>query len=439
MESRPMPPGAVVFICGLLLGTASVMAWQSLALAADGSFQLVRVLGSGDVYGLDARILAAWTHQGLVVLTARAGVTDTHVLSILLGVGQLVVPATAWSLAIVLTRADRLVCAAVAMVAGLSAGMTWLVNVDEAILAVPLTTVVAALLWQPRAWRWRDISLAIVMSFVLVASYETAVLTGLGLAVWAVWRSANYSTRREQVGCAIVAALSALSVVVAISGTQAGRSPTNAQSVLYFVVSLEPWPFYVAVAGVAIVIAALGPWLGGTRQRAVLALGCTALVVATVGLEPSPVAAFRARGGAVVVGLALELFLWWRWFRSDHPRRTSADHEAADEPRVRLLVAVPALFVAAMVAANIQPVRKWTHSLNAFRTEVAQSHGITEAALVLPADRRSVLWDWTSSSLSLLVRSGASDGILVDRHPSLVPFPSGDARSQLDDAYTWRP
>ena len=73
------------------------------------------------------------------------------VLTLLLGVGQLVLPAIVWSLAIVLSRADRLVCAAVAMIAGLNAGATWFLSVSEIVLAVPLTTLVAVLLWQPRS------------------------------------------------------------------------------------------------------------------------------------------------------------------------------------------------------------------------------------------------------------------------------------------------
>ena len=183
VEIRPMPFAAVVAACSLLVGAASVMTWQGVALAADGAFQLVRILATGDVYGSDARILAAGAHQGAVVIAARAGVTDTQRSRILLGVGQLLLPAIAWSIAIVLCRADRLVCAAVLMIAGLSAGATWFVNVSEIVLAVPLTVLIAVLLWQPQAWRRREIVLAAAAASVLVASYETAVLTGSLLAV----------------------------------------------------------------------------------------------------------------------------------------------------------------------------------------------------------------------------------------------------------------
>ncbi|HEX2427023.1 MAG TPA: hypothetical protein VHI53_03800 [Gaiellaceae bacterium] len=430
-----MPSSAVLVVCSLLIGLSAAMTVQSVALAADGSFQLVRVLGSKDVYGFDSRILGETAHQEAVVLAARAGVTDTHLLSILLGVGQLLLPALAWSLAVILSRTDRLVCAAVAMIAGLCAGATWFFSVSELVLAVPLTILVAVLLWQPRTWRWRDIALAAAAASVLVASYETAVVTGSVLAVWAAWRATRAQTRAERYGCAIVGALSLLSVPVAVIGTQA-RTQTHSQSFLYFVVSLEPWPFYLALAGIAAVIASLGPWLDGTGRSFTLAAACAALVVALVGLEPNTVTAFHARGGAAVAGLMLVLFLWWQWIRGQYP--TLSEGEPKDERVVqRILVVAPTVLVAAMVAVNVQPVLSWSRSLDTFRREVDRRRGVVHAVDVLPPSRRAVLWGWTSSSMSLLVRGRADAAILVDRNPSLVPFPIAGARNQLADAYLW--
>ena len=47
------------------------------------------------------------------------------------------------------------------MTAGLCAGMTWLANVSESVLAIPLTVLVAVLLWQPRPWRLGHATLAV--------------------------------------------------------------------------------------------------------------------------------------------------------------------------------------------------------------------------------------------------------------------------------------
>jgi hypothetical protein len=428
-----MPLKAALAVCTLLVAAASVMTFYSLALAADGSFQLLRALATGDVFGANSRILGAVVREGAVVAAARAGVTDTHLLSMLLGVGQLVVPAIVWSVAILLARADRLVCAAVSMCAGLSAGTLWLMSVCEIITAASLTVLVAVLLWRPCSWRWRHAALAIVASSLLVASYETALVTGAILGVWAARRATRSRIRAERVGCASVAVLSILSVLVAAGNLGAGRNPTHSQSVAYFVLSLDPWPFYVALAGIVIVIAALGPWLGDTASRILLIAGCSVLIVALIGFDPDTVTAFQARGGAVVALVLLEIFLWWRWIESQRAIARSSERVRPD----RLLVVVPVIFVAAVLAVNVQAVRSWSQSFDAFRAGVDEADGVVTTTDALSPDERAVLWGWTGSSLSLIVRGRPDAGLLVDPDPSFVPFPPRDARNQLDDTYTW--
>jgi hypothetical protein len=325
------------------------------------------------------------------------------------------------------------------MIAGLSAGATWFVNVGEIVLAVPLTVLIAVLLWQPRAWRSREAVLAIAAAIVLVASYETAMLTGAVLALWATWRATGASTRTEATGLWIVAALSALSVAVAFWGTHAGANPTHSQSLLYHVVSLEPWSFYAGLAGIAAVCAGAGPWCGATARRVLLVGGAVVLGVSVIGLEPDPVTAFQARGGAAIAGFLLELFLLWRWIEG---RRGTSRSDPDPDPDARrvdlLLVAIPIAFVASMAVVNVQPVVSWSRSLDAFRVHVDRTQGDAIAADVLPVGRRDVLWGWTASSLSLLVRESPTSGILVDRNPSFIPFPPADAREQLADAFTWQ-
>ncbi len=90
----------------------------------------------------------------------------------------------------------------------------------------------------------------------------------------------------------------------------------------------------------------------------------------------------------------------------------------------RLGVAIPVAFVAAMVATNVAPVIGWDRSLDAFRAEVIQTQGVADAVDVLPSGRRNVLWGWTASSLSLIVRRDPEQaGILVNPEPVLA-YPS---------------
>ena len=164
-----------------------------------------------------------------------------------------------------------------------------------------------------------------------------------------------------------------------------------------------------------------------------LALGAAALVAAVIAVAPDPVAAFQARGGSAIAVSALVVFLWWRWIegrRGEAARRTWT-HSG------RLLVAIPVAFVVGMALTNVQPIREWSRSLDAFRAEVDRTQGVAPAIDVLPANRRDVLWGWTATSLSLVVRGRPDAGVLVDRNPAVVPFPAEEARAQIADDYVW--
>jgi hypothetical protein len=428
----PVRVPVVVAACLLLVATASAMAVGAVSLTADGPFYLVRILGTDDLLTTNARLFGNALRQAPVLLAARSGLTETYGLSVLLGVGQIVLPAVVWSVAIVLSRANLLAFAAVTMTAGLSAGMTWLANVSESVLALPLTLLVAVLLWQPRPWRVGHAALAVAASVVLVASYESALVTGALLAIWSVWRARISTARPDRWGGITVAVASVLSMVVAVGGALTGKGSTNAQSSLYFMASGDPWPFYVAFLGGLLLLAALAARNGGLRWT-LLGLGGVATVLAVSGWTATPAVAFQARGGAAMAASLAVLFLWALWLGERLPNVPDTARSGA-----AWLVVVPVVFVAALTLANLGGVARWTCSVDAFRTEVDRARGIVPEDEVLPPDRRVVVWDWTSSSLSLIVRRDAGAGILVDRNPSWTPFPPAVARTQLDDVYTWR-
>jgi hypothetical protein len=131
--------------------------------------------------------------------------------------------------------------------------------------------------------------------------------------------------------------------------------------------------------------------------------------------------------------ILLEVFLWWRWIESQRAIAPPPERVRGD----RLLAAVPVVVVAAMLAVNVQAVRSWSRSFDAFRAGVDEAQGVVTTTDALSPDERAVLWGWTGSSLSLIVRGRSDAGLLVDPDPSFVPFPPRDARNQLADAYTW--
>lgn len=260
MEGR-VPGGVILAVCAILVATASAAALRSLALAADGSYYLVRILGTPGVFGPESRTLVNAVRQAPLLLAGWLGVDATSSLAVVQGLGQLVLPALVWCLAVVVARHEAPVFVAVSTTGALCLGATLFFNVSESLLAVALTASVAVLLWQPRVWRGTDMALAVAASSVLVASYESTALTGVLLAGWAAWRALSASGA-ERYAAALVAALSALSVAVAYSGTATETGSISARSSLYSIVSFEPAEFYVALLAVA---ALVGVWVRPAR------------------------------------------------------------------------------------------------------------------------------------------------------------------------------
>ena len=254
--TRPVPLASALLVSAMLVATAVGLAAASLALSADGSYYLVQLLQTGHLYGPSSRMFVEAVREAPVLLAVRLGVVNTHVLTLVAGVAQIVFTAVVWSLAVVLSRPRADVFAAVSMTAGLCAATTWFFSANESVLAVPLTVLVAVLLWQPAVWRTGLAVLAVATSVALVASYETATLTGTILALWAGWRSVVARSQTERYGSALVALLSAVSVGVALDGTRSGQNTTHSQSLLYYLVSLDPWSLYLGIAGIVAAIAA---------------------------------------------------------------------------------------------------------------------------------------------------------------------------------------
>jgi hypothetical protein len=426
VDDRRVPIAAPVTVCALLLVAAAVMTAQGLALAGDGSYYLVRILGSGRVFpGLDARVLANVVREAPVLTLVHASVADTHTLTLALGAGQLVLPATLWATAILLARADRLAYVAVALTATLCAASTWMFNVSEAVLAAPLTALVAVLLWQPR-WRWPHASLAVASSLVLVATYEPAVLTGTLFAGWAVWRHRRDTGAVGRIGSLAVAVLSVLSMITPFAGF-AAQGPRGANNIVYHLVSLDPGGLFVALAGAALLVGSMAALRPGRPRLGLAIAGVVLLAAGVVTLDLTMGSAFSARGGSLLAAMVLAAFLFWQW--------ASGAQGTNEAPG--WVMAVPVVFAATSVGLLLVASTEWAHSLDAFRAEVNRGSGIAVARSVLPENRRQVLWDWPEPSLSLVVRSTPSSRVLVASDPSYVPFAPEQARDRIDDAYVW--
>jgi hypothetical protein len=431
MPESPVPTWLVAGVCLLLIVTASVMTAAAAVLTADGPFNLIRIIATDDVFAPNARYLGSLVRQAPTLAGIRVGVKDTYWLSVLLGTGYLVIPAVVWSVALVLSADDAVAFTAVAVTAGITAVSTWFCSVSESVLALALTGLVAVLLARTQHWGWGTLAVACTASVVLIASYETAIATSAILALWAFMRVRAAVRRSERVGCTFVALASLAAIFVGVSGSFSGQNSSNSRSFAYFVVSLEPGEVYVMLAcGAALVGATL---IANRRGRGLLlTLGLAGTLLAAATFEPTPSAAYAARGAAVIGVLGLQCFLMARWVRRRAPRAP-----AATERPYRWELAAPVVFVTVMCAANLVALRTWSSDLNVFRARVATASGRVYVDDVLPAGHRRAVWGWTGTSLSLVVRTNSNDGVLVDRNPSYVPFPPKLTRSQIPDAYTW--
>jgi hypothetical protein len=435
MTPRPVPTWTVAAVCVLLLGTASVMTIAVIALTADGPYNLVRLIADEDVYAPAPRYLGSVIRQTPVLLGLRAGSTDTHLLSILLGVGYLLVPAAVWSLAIVLARTRTLVFAAVTVAAGLCAVATWFCSVSESVLALAVTALLAVLLSRATPWSWGLASLATIASVILIASYETAIATAAISAVWAFARVRRTTSAPDRVGGTVVAIASVAAVGVALSGSFSGQNDSNSRSFMYFVVSLEPPAVYVLLLSGASIVAGLA--IANRRARSiVLVCASCASLIAAISLDITPSTAYAARGAAVIAVIALQCFLAVLWH---HERKESSPVTAVGiRTSTRWQLLLPAAFVAVACAANLVALGDWSRGLRAFRAQVTATEGLTFVDDALAADERGAVWGWTATSLSLIARESPTDGVLVDRKPSWVPFPPEAAGDQVPDSYAWR-
>jgi hypothetical protein len=335
---------------------------------------------------------------------------------------------------VIFARHNQLAFAGVAVTAGVCAVATWFCSVSESVLALAVTALVAVLLSRAAPWGWGTAILASVSSVILIASYETAVVTGAISAVWAFMRARRSEPVLDRIGGAIVAIASVVAIGVALSGSFSGQNDSNSKSFLYFVVSLEPTAVYVLLLCGALLVSALA--ISDRRLRSVvLALAVGGTLLAATGFDVTPSTAYEARGAAVIAVIALQCFLAALWYRE---RRGESPSVADGLIGRRWLLWLPTAFVAVMCATNLVALGEWSRSLDAFRAEVAAADGLVFVDDVIPADRRRAVWGWTGTSLSLVVRTDAGNGVLVDRTPSYVPFPPDLARAQIPDRFAWR-
>ena len=433
MTRRPVPWRVAGPFGALLLAVAGFLTVRGLALYGDGSFYLVNIADAETVYGRTARLFVIAVRQAPTLVAVRAGVTDLHLLTVVLGVGQLVFPALVWLAALVLARRSAAAFAVVALAAGICTGTKALFNVGESSFAVPVALLVSVLLWQPAPWRLREGVLVIAASVVLVESHEV-ILFACGLnAVWAILRARRADARAERSAAFAVASLAVLTIVLAVAELVEKRDNPPARGLADAVLALRPLELYTMLVTAAALLVLIGGAPGPRARLVLVSVGSPAALASLFGLFATDGDAYSARGGAALVGLIVASALLVAWLEPGGERFRLVDDRLAATGALWCVVTVAALPLLALAARG----ERWADSLALFRAGVVARAGVVPVTDVLPEGRRQVLFDWTAMPLSLAVRDRPGAAILVDPAPTFVPFPPAEAHQHLRSQFVW--
>lgn len=432
-----MRPGGVrlptvATFCSALVATSVYVAVQGVALGAEGASFLLQIIDRESIVGQDARSFALAVRQSPVLVGVWLGETDTHRLTLLLGAGQLVLPALIWVGVVSLARSDMVVFSAVVLAASISWATTAMFSVGELAFAIPVAMLLAVLLWLPARWRNWHALLAVGAAALLTRSHEATLLLACLYGPWASLRAVRAQTRVERAACVVTASLGVVAVVAALREIERRRGDPSAENLTDSVIRLLPLEIYTLLVLAACLVALLFVSnLAPALRLGLLAVAEICGIASAYGLFATDGDAYSGRGGALLVATVCVLLLLTLWLRKASPAPGSAA-SGAGWTGVWVVVVVACIpLVAAVLRAE-----RWGDNLMRFREAVTRHHGLVPVEEVVPGDR-IVIRNGTSPVLSLIVRRTPEDAILLDRPGIPLPFPPREARSQLDDRYTW--
>ncbi|MFI5001751.1 MAG: hypothetical protein ACHQK9_17865 [Reyranellales bacterium] len=425
-------------------------AWECRGLYLDGASYLIGILLAQSFLGLDlSRAHSGAVVQVPVVAALWAGVSDLHWLTRVWSFGLFGVPTALYTLALLRARTDTVLLAATVASVALVFMTTSFFIVGEYNTAH--ATAIAAAVWLAATDR-----LGVAGGIVLVAlatlalgTYETFVLLGPLLALmtaWTIWRAPAWP--------ALATALYWEAAVLFLAATAA-----QAHSLIFYddpaylawVISRR-WQFVTnrqlcLVIAAALIVFAWGfvrpADLGRTRPYlwAGLPLVLAALtpILVILNMRVSPPYAItqqdaRIAGGGVAA--AVIVFMWA--YRSRLAARLPAITALGTPETARRLLAFTCLMLAALLPWDILMTHLYSRYLGEVRTSIRSQSGLIDIDnSTLPRHPR--LWqgeNWTFPSLSLILRSGPSDGLIAPPkgfqeeglYPNLAPARSRPIR-----------
>jgi hypothetical protein len=432
-DSENVSLGIVLVSIAAVFGCSLVMIVTNSSLVGDGSYYVLRAIQTGQPCACAAgRQGINLVREGPLLLAVHQGITNTHVLTVLEGVGFLLFPALVWILAIVHARGSRVRFTLVTMSCSLCFATMIFFSVSELTLALPLVVLVSVLLTQPTPWSGPKAALAIVATLFLCFSHESLVPCAVILGVTAVVRiRARLGTNDTRASIAVLV----LSVAVLGSAICTLVLWPNPNSNTFLELPASAVFLYLGAFCLIGWAVLYGRPFGLSWLRWVLLVlaGASTLNGIRLAITGGPLAAYFTRGVAVTLVAALQLLLLVDWtirLRGMDPRiwtirlSSGAARGAA------------AFLVALMIVPTVSALR-WSTVIGDFRQTVTQHKGVVPATEVPSSPGTSYLWSWTNPTLSLLLRSSSSNAVVENTTTDVVPFSVDSTEHQIPPAYGW--
>jgi len=432
----------------LLWALAAVDTLVCRGLFWDGSAFLAKILEEGTFHDFyPARAHVAWLTQAPVLVLAKAGVRDVHVLAVVYSAMLFGVPTALYHLALARVR-DRgaLLAAMIAVVA-----LVWLPTsffiIGEYNIAYAAVTAAFAIALTRGAAEIRDGALMLALGLLCIASYEAMFYLGPITAGVIVW-----SARARRDPLALAAALAFLGAAV-VAATATVVYWNHVHFVRVRAAAFDFWQnlqFVVPLATVALIAAGslLRPaWLAGRGPIVVAAIGSLVLMVTpafrlllnpeAMVFPPSHYVARQAAGGL------LSVLMLASWLHVARPKTPWALLGALHRKVVaeRLATAMLVLLAAGLVPDLIL-TRLWVDHLAWFRGVVTSQRGVVaaESLGMKQWPRRLFAQEWTYPALSVLLHDAPGQAVVVARndYTSNRPFDPNCGTVPRIDLYRWR-
>lgn len=416
----------------------------------DGSSFLVNLLEHGHLHDFyAARAHVDWVTQAPVLLLARWGVRDTHVLAMAQSAALFALPTAFYHLALVRVRHDPVLLAALlAIVASVFLPTSFFIIGEYNVAFACITAAMAVALTIGKSSR-RDAALLLAFGLLCLRSYEAMIYLGplvASAALWSTWRNDDRLTRL--LGALAALAFAGAAVVSAVTIVDYWDHPHFMKVRSTSVDFWQNMQFSIPLAGFLIcAIAGLRrpAWLEGRGPLVVM--GVIALLLAlspwwrlvhgpSILYPPSHYVA-RQAAGVLLVGLLVGM--WLQVARRDLPRVFAVVRQP--EVARRLVLLLGALTVAGAVP-DIVLTRLWSGYVERLRVVVDGSRGVVRAETLPLHDWPNKLFfqDWSYPALSAVVSRAPGQSYVVSDQDYLSNPPFEPACGLLPKlkGYGWR-